>query len=56
MTMQLTNVPQNLAAFRTTGDLTRDDYENVVFPSAKELLQKTGILNYLRPSLPILTD
>jgi len=47
MITRLTDVPQNLVAFRATGDVTKTDYENVVFPSVKEHLQKKLVLNYL---------
>lgn len=47
MITRLTDVPQNLVAFRATGEVTKDDYQNVVFPSVKELLQHYDVLNYL---------
>jgi hypothetical protein len=47
MITRLTDVPLNLVAFRATGEVTKDDYENVVFPSVKELLHNTDVLNYL---------
>lgn len=40
-------MPQNLVAFKATGEVTKDDYKNVVFPSIKELLKHTDKLNYL---------
>lgn len=43
----LKNVPDNLAAFRATGEITKDDFKDVVMPEVEKLVEKTGKLNYL---------
>ncbi len=43
----LKNVPANVAAFRATGEVTQDDFKNVVIPQVEQLLEKQDKLNYL---------
>lgn len=43
----LNNVPQNLVAFRATGEVTEDDFKNTVMPEVEEKVKETGKLNYL---------
>lgn len=45
--IQLINSPDNVAAFRVSGKVTKEDYENVVVPSVKELVNRTDKLNFL---------
>ncbi len=40
-------LPSHVAGFRATGEVTQEDYKNVVFPAAEELVQRTGELNYV---------
>src|SRR5688572_10114234 len=47
MIESLKNVPANVAAFRATGEITQDDFKNVVIPEVEALVEKTGKLNYL---------
>ncbi len=47
MIEKLSNVPQNVAAFRATGEVTKDDYTNVVLPQVCLLVENTGKLNFL---------
>ncbi|RZJ66391.1 MAG: STAS/SEC14 domain-containing protein [Flavobacterium sp.] len=46
MIQQITNVPENMVAFRSSGEVTKEDFENV-FPQVEALVEKTGKLNYL---------
>lgn len=43
----ITNAPGHIAAFRASGDVTREDFETVVMPVADKVVQQTGELNYL---------
>lgn len=47
MIEKLNDVPQNVAAFRATGEVTKDDYANVLVPQVNLLVEKTGQLNFL---------
>lgn len=46
MIEQIKDVPANMVAFRSSGEVTKDDFE-VVFEDVKKLVDKTGKLNYL---------
>ncbi len=46
MITQINNVPDNIVAFRSSGEVTQDDFETV-FPKVEELVERTGKLNYL---------
>lgn len=39
--------PSNVAAFRATGEVTKDDYDTVVIPTIDVLVQKQGKINFL---------
>ncbi|MCT2561007.1 STAS/SEC14 domain-containing protein [Chryseobacterium herbae] len=39
--------PENVAAFNATGEITREDFENLVIPHVKEKVDEFGELNYL---------
>lgn len=41
------DAPQNVAAFVAEGEVTQEDFDNVVLPHVKEITEKTGELNYL---------
>ncbi|MGV3696693.1 STAS/SEC14 domain-containing protein [Flavobacterium sp.] len=43
----LDELPENIAGFRATGEVTEVDFINTVMPKVKELVDKTGQLNYL---------
>lgn len=47
MIEQLNQLPDNMVGFRASGDVTKKDFETVVQPSVKDLVDKTGILNYM---------
>lgn len=43
----LQNVPDNVAAFEATGEVTKDNFENVVIPHVKKKVEQYDDLNYL---------
>lgn len=43
----LQNVPDNVAAFEATGEVTKDNFENVVIPLVKKKVEQYDDLNYL---------
>jgi hypothetical protein len=43
----LNSLPANVAGFRATGEITQDDFKNVVFPEVERLVEKQKDLNYL---------
>lgn len=40
-------MPSNVAAFRAIGEVSEDDFKNVVIPVVDRLVQNTGELNYM---------
>lgn len=46
MIQQINDVPENMVAFRASGEVTKDDFDTV-FPRVEELVKRTGKLNYL---------
>jgi len=36
-----------MVGFRASGEVTKQDYNNVIFPAVEELVKRTGKLNYL---------
>lgn len=43
----INTAPSNVAAFRATGEIDKDDYKNVVFPAIEELLKKQDKINFM---------
>lgn len=43
----LENTPKNIAAFRATGSVTKDDFEKTVHPEVSAKVAEYGELNYL---------
>ncbi|REG96093.1 SpoIIAA family protein [Flavobacterium aquicola] len=41
------NTPSNVAAFRATGEVTKEDYENVVIPEVERVISSIGHINFL---------
>ncbi|MBB6369190.1 STAS/SEC14 domain-containing protein [Chryseobacterium shigense] len=39
--------PENVAAFNATGEVTKEDFDNLVIPHVKEKVDQFGELNYL---------
>ena len=47
MIVEIKDSPDNVAAFRATGDIAYADFENTVFPAVKQKVKQEGELNYL---------
>ena len=47
MITEIKEVPTNMVAFRATGEVTKEDFEKVVFPAVEKVVERTGELNYL---------
>ena len=43
----ISDVPDNVAAFRATGNVNKDDYKNVVIPAIDALVKKQGKINFM---------
>ncbi|MFC0427162.1 STAS/SEC14 domain-containing protein [Chryseobacterium scophthalmum] len=43
----LNDAPENVAAFNATGEVTREDFENLVIPYVKNKVEQFDELNYL---------
>lgn len=41
------DVPENIAAFKASGEVTKDDFDNLVIPHVEALTNNFGELNYL---------
>lgn len=46
MINQIHNLPDNMVGFRSSGEVTKEDFE-LVKPKVEKLVEKTGKLNYL---------
>ncbi|PZR23989.1 MAG: STAS/SEC14 domain-containing protein [Citrobacter freundii] len=47
MIQRLKEAPSSIAAFRASGEVTKDDFDKVVIPVVNDVVEKTGELNYL---------
>jgi len=47
MIQQINNLPANMVGFRASGEVTEEDFKNVVIPQVGKLVEKTGKLNYM---------
>jgi stage II sporulation SpoAA-like protein len=47
MITQLHNVPENMVAFKATGEITEKDFTETVMPAVDTIIKRTGELNYL---------
>ncbi len=45
--IQIINSPNNVAAFRVTGEVTKKDYEDVVIPKVEAVVKENEELNFL---------
>lgn len=45
--IQLIDAPDNVAAFRAIGEVTKKDYADIVLPTVEALVKKTDELNFL---------
>jgi hypothetical protein len=47
MIKRLTDLPSNMVGFRATGEVTQADFDDVVIPEVKKLVEATDVLNYM---------
>lgn len=47
MIEELGGVPANVAAFRASGEVTKEDFKEIVMPAVNKLVKKFDELNYL---------
>ncbi len=47
MIQKISSLPENIVGFRAVGEVTKDDFDQIVFPAVDEIVEKTGQLNYL---------
>lgn len=47
MITMLNEVPGNIAAFRASGNVTKEDYQLIIQPAIENLYEKTGEINFL---------
>ena len=47
MITTLDNIPDNMVGFVASGEVSKEDFDQVVLPAAKALVNKQGKLNYL---------
>lgn len=45
--IQQIDAPQNVVAFRATGEVTQDDYKNVIVPAIENLVKRIDEINFL---------
>jgi stage II sporulation SpoAA-like protein len=50
------DVPENVAAFRATGKVNENDYDNVLIPAVNAMVEKYGKINFLLVLDTDLTD
>jgi|SRR5690606_10882389 hypothetical protein len=41
------DAPNNVAAFRAVGEVTKEDYQNVVIPEVERIIKAVGHINFL---------
>src|SRR4051812_14940516 len=41
------NAPNNIAAFKAIGEVTKEDYQNVVVPEVNRVIEQAGHINFL---------
>jgi len=47
MIQRINSLPENMVGFRAVGEITADDFDQIVLPAVKETVEKTGQLNYM---------
>jgi methionine synthase II (cobalamin-independent) len=45
--IQILNAPDNVVAFRASGEVTADDYKTIVAPAIKRLVEQIDEINFL---------
>jgi hypothetical protein len=47
MIQLINDVPRNMVGFLATGDVDETDFKTTVIPKVRELVKRTGLLNYM---------
>jgi hypothetical protein len=47
MITELPDIPENIAGFKATGEITKEDYQNVVIPKIDKVVRDYGEINFL---------
>jgi hypothetical protein len=47
MVEQMMDVPAGMVGFRATGDVTEEDYKDVIVPAVEQLVRMWGTINFL---------
>lgn len=47
MIQSIADIPNNIVAFRAIGEVTKEDYQNVVLPEVESLIERTNQINFL---------
>lgn len=47
MIQRISSLPDTMVGFRAVGEITKEDFEQIVVPAVNEIVEKTGQLNYL---------
>lgn len=47
MIQKIENLPANMVGFRASGEVTEDDFKNVVLPQVEQSIAQNGKLNYM---------
>ena len=45
--IQIIDAPENVVAFRALGEVTKDDYQNVMAPAVEKLVDRIDEINFL---------
>jgi hypothetical protein len=47
MITQIKDIPNTMVGFRASGEVTKEDFDQVLLPAVAELVQRTDELNYM---------
>lgn len=47
MIQRISSLPETMVGFRAIGEVTKEDFDQVIIPAVNEIVEKTGQLNYL---------
>ncbi|MBC7387791.1 MAG: STAS/SEC14 domain-containing protein [Opitutaceae bacterium] len=47
MITEIKNLPENMVGFKATGDVTKEDFDNILLPAVKAKTDQVGKLNYM---------
>ncbi|MBC7486510.1 MAG: STAS/SEC14 domain-containing protein [Cytophagaceae bacterium] len=47
MMQKISSQPENMFGFRAAGEVTKEDFDQIVIPAINEFVERTGQLNYL---------